>query len=67
MCELTGVSRAIGAPYATDAGALTAMGLDCIVCGPGDILQAHRANEFVELEQLDRCEALLRRLIQWNQ
>jgi acetylornithine deacetylase len=32
------------------------------VCGPGDIDQAHKPNEFVALEQVAQCEAFLRRL-----
>jgi len=29
------------------------------VCGPGSIRQAHRPNEYIELEQIARCEAFL--------
>ena len=34
-----------------------------IVCGPGDIQQAHKANEFVALEQLAACERFLGKFI----
>ena len=34
-----------------------------VVCGPGSILQAHRADEYVELSQLARCQAMLSALI----
>ena len=33
-----------------------------VVCGPGDIQQAHQPDEFVSLEQLGRCEAFLTQL-----
>jgi len=32
------------------------------VCGPGSIEQAHKPDEFVELDQLDQCLAMLNRL-----
>jgi acetylornithine deacetylase len=35
-----------------DAAVLAAGGLPSVVFGPGDIAQAHTADEFVELEQL---------------
>jgi acetylornithine deacetylase len=33
------------------------------VCGPGDIQQAHKANEFVALDQLAACERFLHKFI----
>jgi acetylornithine deacetylase len=32
------------------------------VCGPGDIAQAHKPDEFVELSQIAECERFMRRL-----
>ncbi|MFW8641967.1 hypothetical protein ACOJBO_00570 [Rhizobium beringeri] len=34
-----------------------------MVCGPGDIAQAHQPNEFIELSQLQNCESVLQRLV----
>ena len=34
-----------------------------VVCGPGNILQAHKPNEYVTLEQVVECEAFMRRLM----
>lgn len=42
--------------YATEAGLFQNAHIPTIVCGPGSIEQAHRANEFIDLEQLYRCE-----------
>jgi acetylornithine deacetylase len=33
------------------------------VCGPGDIDVAHKADEHVALEQLERCAGFLRQLV----
>ena len=49
--------------YATEAGLFQTAGIPSIVCGPGNIEQAHKANEFVELEQLAACEKFLQKLI----
>ncbi len=50
--------------YATEAGLFQAANIPTIVCGPGSITVAHRANEFVTLEQLQKCEMFLKKLIQ---
>ena len=34
-----------------------------MVCGPGDIAQAHKPNEFVELDQIAEGEAFMHRLM----
>lgn len=49
--------------YGTEAGVFTAGGIPCVVCGPGDIADAHRADESVALAQLAECEAFLARLV----
>ena len=50
--------------YGTEAGLFQQAGIPSVVCGPGDIEQAHRPNEFVALSQLAQCEAFMLRLIQ---
>lgn len=50
--------------YGTEAGLFEAAGVPSVVCGPGDIAQAHKANEFVSLDQLRAGESFLRKLIQ---
>ena len=36
-----------------------------MICGPGSIDQAHQPDEFIELAQIEACEAFLRKLIAW--
>jgi acetylornithine deacetylase len=50
--------------YGTEAGLFQKMGVPTVMCGPGDIAQAHRPNEFVALEQLARCESFVERIIE---
>ncbi|WP_414442072.1 acetylornithine deacetylase [Burkholderia sp. 22PA0106] len=49
--------------YGTEAGLFANAGIPSIVCGPGNIEQAHKPNEYVELAQLDACDQFLRKFI----
>jgi acetylornithine deacetylase len=60
---LTDDQRKRKVAYGTEAGLFAQAGIPTIVCGPGYIEQAHRADEYVELEQLASCERFVRRLI----
>lgn len=55
-----------GVSYGTEAGLFQKAGIPTVICGPGNIEQAHRPNEFVSLEQLARCETFLHGLAQQN-
>ncbi|MGI9383189.1 MAG: M20/M25/M40 family metallo-hydrolase, partial [Methyloligellaceae bacterium] len=48
--------------YGTEAGLFEAAGRATVVCGPGDIAQAHTADEFIEEDQLAECMGFLERL-----
>lgn len=48
--------------YGTEAGMFAHAGMESVVCGPGDIAQAHRADEYVSVAQLEACDAFLLRL-----
>lgn len=50
--------------FGTEAGLFEAAGIPTVVCGPGDIEQAHKPNEFVALEQVAQCETFLRRFVE---
>ncbi len=50
--------------YGTEAGLFQKMGVPTVICGPGDIAQAHRPDEFVSLEQLARCEAFVSKIVE---
>jgi acetylornithine deacetylase len=49
-------------PYGTEAGIFQAAGVPSVVCGPGDIAQAHQPDEFILASELDRCVDLLGRV-----
>ncbi|MFS4483145.1 acetylornithine deacetylase [Hyunsoonleella sp. 2307UL5-6] len=50
--------------YASEAGQFNEAGLQSIICGPGSINQAHRANEFVAKAELIKYSEMLHKLIQ---
>jgi acetylornithine deacetylase len=56
----TGERGRIKVGFGTEAGLFSAeLRIPCVVCGPGSISDAHRPNEFVSLDQLARCDAML--------
>lgn len=48
--------------YATEAGQFQRAGFSAVICGPGDIAHAHKPDEFVSLEQLDKADTLMTRI-----
>lgn len=59
-----GVNDTQTVSYMTEAGLFQQAGIPSIVCGPGSIAQAHKPNEFVEIAQLEACEAFLNRIVE---
>ncbi|WP_174874538.1 acetylornithine deacetylase [Vogesella oryzae] len=59
VAALCGCHGGDAVAYTTEAGRFHEAGIACVVCGPGSIVQAHRPDEFVELDQLAACEAWL--------
>lgn len=61
--QLTGRNHAEAVAYGTEAGLFQEAGIPSVVCGPGNILQAHKPNEYIEISQVEACIAFMRRLI----
>lgn len=51
--------------YGTEAGMFQSAEIPTIVCGPGNIAQAHKANEFIKIEQIQACEKFINKLIKF--
>lgn len=49
--------------YGTEAGHFQAAGYSCVVCGPGDIAQAHQVDEYLDLSQFMAGQGFMRRLL----
>ena len=56
-------SEVAGAHYGTDGSKLAKAGIETVVCGPGDIAQAHTANEFIALEQVELATRMYAHLL----
>ena len=50
-------------PYGSEAGIFQRAGIPTVICGPGDILQAHTADEWIAVAEIERCLGFLERLI----
>ena len=61
--EVGGPGELGGVAYGTDASNLARAGLDAVVLGPGDIQQAHAAEEWVETDQVERAAEVYYRLL----
>lgn len=62
--QLAGRNDHAKVAFGTEAGLFQNRGgIPCVVCGPGSIDQAHKPNEYISLEQLDKGEAFLQRLM----
>ena len=63
--HLAGSNETHAVSYATEAGLFQEAGSSAVVIGPGDIAQAHAADEFIAKDQLETCMAFLDRLGAW--
>jgi acetylornithine deacetylase len=63
--KLAGQNETYAVSYATEASLFEMAGAPSVVCGPGDIAQAHTANEWIRIEELDKCLTFLDRVGEW--
>ena len=61
--RLTGDNATHVVSYGTEAGQFQAEGYSAVVCGPGDIAQAHQPDEYLELSEFDAGWAFMQRLV----
>ena len=62
--KLTGNSNIETVSFAAEAGHFANAGFNSAICGPGDIAQAHRADEFISKEQLNKGVEMIRKLVE---
>ena len=61
--RISGVQETSTVAYAAEAGQFANAGFPSVICGPGDIAQAHRANEFCTVAQLEGCMVMIEKLV----
>jgi acetylornithine deacetylase/succinyl-diaminopimelate desuccinylase-like protein len=64
LLKLGGQPKPLGANFFCDASVFAHAGIPSVVFGPGDIAQAHSADEWIELKSVDRAAALLLKFFQ---
>ena len=62
---LTGLNDSQVVSFGTEAGAFQKSGMPAVVLGPGSIDQAHKADEFIEISQVEQCVDFVGKLIDW--
>ncbi len=62
VTAITGSNRTHAVGYFTEAPFYQSLGMSTVVFGPGHIDQAHKPDEFIDIEQLRACEVFLRAL-----
>lgn len=63
--QLAATNETSAVSYATEAGLFQDGGAPSVVCGPGNIDQAHKPNEFIAVSELTKCLAFFDRLADW--
>ena len=62
--SLTGANGTMKVAFGTEGGLFsTRLGIPTVICGPGSMAQGHKPDEWVSLEQIARCEAMLAALL----
>ncbi len=61
---LTGANGTMKVAFGTEGGLFDArLGIPTVICGPGSMSQGHKPDEYVSVEQMERCEAMLAALV----
>ena len=55
VSNLTGDNSREVVSFGTEAGLFQEIGISTVVCGPGSIEQAHKVDEYIELDELKKC------------
>jgi len=62
--SLTGANGTIKVAFGTEGGLFDReLDIPTVICGPGSMAQGHKADEFVSLDQLEKCDTALSVLI----
>ena len=62
--SLTGANGTIKVAFGTEGGLFSArLGIPTVICGPGSMSQGHKPDEWISLEQMARCDAMLATLL----
>lgn len=57
--DVSGQAALAAVSFGTEAGLFQAAGIPSVICGPGDIARAHRPEEFLTMDELNRTCAMI--------
>ena len=64
--KLVGANTTGYVAFGTEAGLFSEkLGIPTVVCGPGSMEQGHKPDEYIDIEQLNRCDDMHAQLIDW--
>jgi acetylornithine deacetylase len=63
--HLGGRDPVFAMPFGTEAGFFAERGIPAVVCGPGEIAQAHQPDEWIAAEQLERADRFMEQVLAW--
>jgi acetylornithine deacetylase len=61
-CSTDVDAQLVGVPYGTNAASIAVAGIPTVVFGPGSIAQAHTADEWIAIDELERAVEVLYRV-----
>ena len=62
--SLVGANDTSYVAFGTEGGLFsTQLNIPTVVCGPGSMAQGHKPDEYIEVEQMQRCEVMMERLV----
>jgi acetylornithine deacetylase len=64
LVAVLGTDAGAGAPFCTDAGHLVAAGIDSLICGPGELDQAHQPDESIARRAYEEGADRIRQVVQ---
>jgi acetylornithine deacetylase len=63
LSDVTGARDSGGALFGTDGGWFSGSGITSLICGPGDLEQAHQPDECIRREPFERGVSLVAKVI----
>ena len=64
VTSLTGSNQTKKVAFGTEGGLFSdRINIPTVVCGPGSMMQGHKPDEYIEVSKIERCDAMLDRLI----
>lgn len=63
LCDEIGQRESLGVSYASDAGWLSRMNIDCVLFGPGTIEVAHRPDEHLPVDEFEQARIVIESMV----